>query len=62
MEVESGLGSIFKGVGSLFNLVSKMAEVGENRSARSGLIEPPGGKIIYGFSVRMGLGGKPIIE
>lgn len=61
---EIGLGGLFKGLGSLFELASKMAEEGKEEYQRSGEVDIPGGKgkAVYGFSVRMGLGGKPVIE
>lgn len=61
---EFGLGGLFKGLGSLFDLVSKMAEEGKEEYARSGEVETLGGKgkAVYGFSVRVGLGGKPVVE
>lgn len=59
-----GLGGLFKGLGGLFDLVNKMAEEGKNEETRSGEKEVLGGrgKAVYGFSVRVGLGGKPVIE
>ena len=62
--VEIGLGGLFKGIGSLLDLVSKMAEEGKEEASRSGEIHGLGGKLkgVYGFSVRVGLGGTPVIE
>ncbi len=59
-----GLGGVFKGIGGLFDLVSRMVEEGRTEEALSGEKEILGGKgkAVYGFSVRVGLGGKPIIE
>lgn len=64
VNVDIGLGGLFKGIGSLLDLVSKIAEEGEAQTSRSGEIEALGGKLkgVYGFSVRTGLGGKPVIE
>ncbi len=58
------LGGLFKGIGNLFDFVSKMAEEGEGEYSRRGEIEALGGKAkgVFGFSVRMGLGGKPVVE
>jgi len=58
------VGGLFKGLGSLFDLVSKMVDEGEEEYARSGEVEAMGGKVkgVYGFSVRMGAGGKPVLE
>ena len=63
-EFEFGFGSLFKGIGNLFDLVSKMTEEGEEEYTRSGEIRGLGDKAkgVYGFSVKMGLGGKPVIE
>lgn len=64
VNAELGLGGLLKGVGSLLDLVSKMAEEGKEETTRTGEIEALGGKLkgVYGFSIRTGLGGKPIIE
>ncbi|HLE02952.1 MAG TPA: helix-turn-helix domain-containing protein, partial [Dehalococcoidia bacterium] len=67
IEVEvnlGGLGGVFKGIGGLFDLVSRMVEEGRTEEALSGEKDILGGKgkAVYGFSVRVGLGGKPIIE
>ena len=58
------VGGLFKGLGNLFDLVSKMVEEGKEEYTRSGEVEALGGKVkgVYGFSVRMGVGGKPVIE
>jgi len=63
-EFEFGFGSLFKGIGNLFDLVSKMAEEGEEEYTHTGEIGGLGDKArgVYGFSVKMGLGGKPVIE
>jgi len=63
-EIEFGFGSLFKGIGNLFDLVSKMTEEGKEEYTRTGEIKGLGDKArgVYGFSVKMGLGGKPIIE
>lgn len=62
--VEPGLGGLFKGVGSLLDLVARMSEEGKSEFNTSGETEAMGGKakVIHGFSVRLGLGGKPVIE
>lgn len=59
-----GLGGLFKGIGNLFDLVSKMTEEGTEELSRSGEIKGLGDKVkgVYGFSVKMGLGGEPVIE
>lgn len=61
---ELGLGGLFKGLGNFLDLVAKMAEKGENETTRTGEFTGPGGKYhgVYGFSVRLGLGGRPVVE
>ena len=63
-ESEFGFGSVFKGIGNLFDLVSKMAEEGKEEYSSTGEIKGLGDKArgVYGFSVKMGLGGKPVVE
>jgi len=63
-EFEFGFGSLFKGIGNLFDLVSKMTEEGTEEFTHTGEIKGLGDKAkgVYGFSVKMGLGGKPVIE
>lgn len=59
-----GFGGMFKGIGNLLDLVSRMAEEGQEQSSRSGTFEGRGGDVkgVYGFSVRLGLGGSPVVE
>jgi len=63
-EIEFGLGGLFKGISGLFDLVSRMVEEGKEEYTRTGEIRGLGDKVkgMYGFTVKMGLGGKPIIE
>ncbi|NQT49016.1 MAG: Hsp20/alpha crystallin family protein [Chloroflexi bacterium] len=58
------LGGLFKGLGNLFDVVSKMTEEGKEEYTRTGEIKGLGDKArgVYGFSVKMGLGGKPVVE
>lgn len=62
--IEFSLGGAFRGIGSLFDLVSKMTEEGKEEYSRIGEVDGLGGKgkAVYGFSIKMGLGGKPVIE
>jgi HSP20 family protein len=55
-----GFGGLFKGLGNLIDLASKLSEEGY---ARRGDIRglPKGAKGVYGFSIRT-LAGKPVIE
>ena len=62
--IEFGLGGLFKGIGSFIDLLSKMTEEGKEEYTRSGEVKGSGDKVkgVYGFSVKIGLGGKPVIE
>ena len=65
IEIDFGIGKIsfgglFKGLGNLIDLASKLSEEGvEKRGDIRGL--PKGARGVYGFSVRT-LAGKPVIE
>lgn len=66
--VDVSLGGIFKGLGSLLDLVSELAEKGEKlqgevrKEGEMGPFGPKGLKAVYGFSVRMGGEGRPTIQ
>ena len=62
--IELDIGGLFKGIGSLFGLLSKITEEGKKEFSRSGEIGAPDSKVkgVYGLSVRMGLEGTPVIE
>ncbi|MBI5166144.1 MAG: Hsp20/alpha crystallin family protein [candidate division NC10 bacterium] len=61
-----GLGSIFKGIGNLIDLISDMVEEGETEVTRTGELRGTGKlrdlKGVYGFNVKIGLGGTPTVE
>jgi len=59
-----GLGGVFKGLGSFIELLAEMAEKGENLAERTGEIKGlrEGMRGVYGFNVRMGLGGAPQVQ
>jgi HSP20 family protein len=61
---ELGLGGLFKGFGGLLDLLSRMTEEGKEEASHTGQVESPKGTLraVYGFNVRLGLGGKPLIE
>lgn len=61
---ELGPGGVFRGLANFLYLLSKMAEEGREEATRVGTLEAGGGKLrgVYGFSVRMGLEGHPLIE
>ena len=64
VQIDFGLGGLFKGIGGLFDMVSKMTEEGKEEYTRTGEIKGLGDKAkgIYGFSVKMGIGGQPTVE
>ncbi len=64
VEFDFGLGGLFKGMGGLFALVSRMTEEGKEEYTHSGEIKGLGDKAkgIYGFSIKMGIGGQPTVE
>jgi HSP20 family protein len=53
-------GGLFKGLGNLVDLASRLGEEGTEKEGEIGGL-PKGAKGVYGFSVRT-FGGKPIIE
>jgi len=61
---ELGLGGLLKGIGRLLSLVSKMDAEGKEEYSQSGELGHPGGGVrgVYGFSIRTGLEGQPVIE
>lgn len=62
-EVNIGLGGLFKGIGSLIDLVVDMAEKGETEFVKTGEGRGPGqSKVMYGFSVKLGAAGMPKVE
>ena len=68
-EFDFGLGKIsfgglFQGIGSVIDLVSKMAAEANGETKREGEFTSPSGRVkaVYGFTVKTGLGGKPTVE
>ena len=64
---EVGLGGMFRGLGGFIDLLSNLAEraqQGGGEFTRTGELgdDKKGLKAVYGFSVRLGDGGKPHIE
>ena len=59
-----GLGGLFKGIGKLIDLVSKMEEEGVTEVKRVGEIKGLGKAVkgMYGFTVKMGAGGTPVVS
>jgi len=61
---DSNLGGVFRSLGGFLELLSNIAEQGGGELERSGEVgdDKKGVKAVYGFSVRVGGGGKPQIE
>lgn len=61
-----GFGGLFKGIGNFVDLLSQMVEEGEEEVTRTEEFKIKGlgdkGKGVYGFSVKMGIGGVPHVE
>jgi HSP20 family protein len=55
---------MFRSLGGFLDLLSNLAEQGEGELRRSGEVggDKKGLKAVYGFSVRVGGGGKPLVE
>lgn len=64
VSAELGLGGMLRRFGDLVDLVTRLAERGGGRTSFTGEIGTPGGGLrgVYGFSVRVGLEGRPVIE
>ncbi|MCU0490896.1 MAG: Hsp20/alpha crystallin family protein [Chloroflexaceae bacterium] len=66
ININLGLGGIFKGLGDMMSLLSQMAEQAEGETTRSGefRVKGAGDKVsgVYGFTVRSGIGGVPRVE
>lgn len=57
--VDLGLGGIFKGVGSLLDAVSRLAEKGEEFRKEGEIKLGKETKGVYGFTIKTATGGKP---
>jgi len=61
-----GLGDLFRGIGDLIELLKEMEAEGKAEVTRTGELRGKGAlkdlKGVYGFSVKVGLGGEPTVE
>ncbi len=61
-----GLGDLFRGIGDLIELLKEMEAEGKTEVTRRGELRGKGRlkdlKGVYGFSVKVGLGGEPTVE
>ena len=63
VNIDLGLGGIFKGLGSLIELLGQMAEGDEGELTRTGELKQLGRtRAMYGFTVKIGAGGVPRVE
>jgi HSP20 family protein len=63
LNVGLGLGDLFKGLGNFMDLASRLAEEGSGEVSRTGEAPGPGKtRAVYGFSIKMGVGGQPTVE
>ncbi len=61
-----GLGDLFKGIGDLIELLKEMEAEGKTEATRTGELRGKGRlkdlRGVYGFNVKVGLGGEPTVE
>ena len=61
-----GLGDLFRGIGDLVELLKEMEAEGKTEVSRTGELRGKGRlkdlKGVYGFNVKVGLGGEPTVE
>ncbi|TAK29829.1 MAG: Hsp20/alpha crystallin family protein [Chloroflexota bacterium] len=63
VKIDLGFGDLFKGLGNLLDLLNQMAEEGKSEVTHGGEVHGSSGvRGVYGFSVKMGMGGKPTVE
>lgn len=66
INIDLGLGGIFKGLGNFVEMVGDMAEKGEEFREKVQEFQGKGSlkdiKGVYGFSVKTGIGGQPTVE
>jgi len=63
LDLGLGLGGIFKGIGNLIDLAAELAEKAPDGATKEGQIgDDKGLKAVYGFSVKVGGGGRPTVQ
>ena len=64
--IDLGFGGLFKGLGDFIDLLGEMVETGQEEVTRTGEFKVKGlgdeARGVYGFNVRMGIGGIPRVE
>jgi len=61
-EINLGLGGVFRGLGNIIDLLSEMTEEGKTEMSRTGELKGKELKGVYGFNIKVGLGGAPSVE
>ncbi|MBI3976770.1 MAG: Hsp20/alpha crystallin family protein [Chloroflexi bacterium] len=63
IHVDLGFGDLFKGLGNFLDLIGELSKEGKQETSGTGEVQGPGGtKGVYGFSIKMGVGGAPTVE
>lgn len=66
VHIDIGFGNLFKGIGNFIDLISDMVEKGQEFAEETKEFRGKGAlkdlKGVYGFSVKMGIGGQPTVE
>lgn len=63
INIDFGLGGIFKGLGNFVQLLGEMTEEGRSELTRTGELKGPGRtRAMYGFTVKIGPEGMPRVE
>lgn len=66
INIDLGFGGLFKGLGDFMDVLSKMAETGQQESSQTGEFKVKGlgdkARGVYGLTVRSGIGGIPRVE
>lgn len=63
VEVGGNLGGLLRGLGSFLDLIADMEQKGETEFNQEQVVHGPGEtSAVFGVSVRLGLGGKPVVQ
>lgn len=63
INIDLRFGELFKGLGNFMELLGEMSQEGQSEMSRTGEIKSPSGlRGVYGFTVKTGLGGVPVVE
>lgn len=66
IDIGMGFGEVFRGIGDLFEVVNKMVKKGQSAAVSTKEIKDlagvKGSKAVYGYSVKIGAGGLPVVE